>query len=103
MTYQDRIYVPRDKTLRGNIISQHHDTPLAGHYGRFKTVGDILRDYWWPTIQRDVKIYVEGCETCQRTKSHRLPSKTPLHPFDPPSRLVIQWAVSTAGTSPLFS
>jgi len=92
MTYQDRIYVPRDKTLHGNIISQHHDTPLAGHYGRFKTVGDILRDYWWPTIQHDVKIYVEGCETCQQTKSHQLPSKTPLHPFDPPSR---PWEVIT--------
>ena len=29
---------------------------------------------------------------CQRTKSHWLPSKTPLHPFDPPSR---PWEVIT--------
>ena len=65
ITYKDRIYVPCDKTLCGNIISHHHDTPLAGHDGCFKTVGNILRDYWWPTIQHDVRIYVEGCETCQ--------------------------------------
>src|SRR5580698_1439513 len=37
-------------------------------------------------------MYVDGCETCQRTKAHRIPSKTPLHPFDPPSR---PWEVIT--------
>jgi hypothetical protein len=42
MTYKDCIYVPCDKTLHGNIILQHHDTPLAEHYGHYKTVGDIL-------------------------------------------------------------
>jgi len=86
LTFKDRVYVPIDKNLRGDIISQHHDTPLAGHYGRFKTAENVLRDYWWPTIHRDIRIYVEGCETCQRTKSHRVPARTPLHPFDPPSR-----------------
>ena len=92
ITFKDRVYVPIDKKLRGDIISQHHDTPLTGHYGRFKTVENITRDYWWPTIHRDVQTYVNGCETCQRTKSHRIPSKTPLHPFDPPSR---PWEVIT--------
>src|SRR5277367_5264678 len=86
LMFKNRVYVPLDKNLRGEIISQHHDTPLAGHYGHFKTVENITRDYWWPTVHRDVQAYVDGCETCQRTKSHRLPLKTPLHPFDPPSR-----------------
>ena len=91
-TYRDRVYVPVDKALRGDIISQHHDTPMSGHYGRFKTAENILRDYWWPTLHRDIRVYVDGCETCQRTKAHRIPSKTPLHPFGPPSR---PWEVIT--------
>ena len=86
ITYQDRVYIPIDKKLRGDIIRAHHDTPLSGHYGRFKTAECILRDYWWPTLQRDVKSYVDGCETCQRIKPHRVARKTPLHPFDPPAR-----------------
>jgi transposase InsO family protein len=86
LTFKDRVYVPLDKTLRADIIAHHHDTPLAGHYGRHKTAERILRNYWWPTIHRDIKTYVTGCETCQRVKPRRLPAKTPLHPFEPPSR-----------------
>jgi RNase H-like domain found in reverse transcriptase/Reverse transcriptase (RNA-dependent DNA polymerase)/Integrase zinc binding domain/Chromo (CHRromatin Organisation MOdifier) domain len=92
MTFKDRVYVPKDKTLRGDIISQFHDNPLSGHYGHFKTAERILRDYWWPSLHHDIKTYVDGCETCQRTKAHRIPAKTPLHPFEPPSR---PWEVVT--------
>lgn len=33
ITWQDRIYVPRDSKLRGRIIQLHHDTKLASHPG----------------------------------------------------------------------
>src|SRR5204863_6490596 len=85
-TFKDRVYVPVDKKLHEDIIREHHDSPLAGHPGRYKTAELILRDYWWPQLQRDVRAYIEGCETCQRTKPHRTPTATPLHPFQPPSR-----------------
>ena len=92
LEYKGLVYVPIDKKLRGDIIHHHHDTRLAGHYGEFKTIGEITKNYWWPTIYRDVKKYVRGCETCQRTKSRRIPTKTPLHPFEPPTR---PWEVIT--------
>ena len=85
ITYKDLIYVPLNRRLRGDIISYHHDTPLSGHYGQFKTVENVLRNYWWPTIHRDIKQYTSGCETCQRTKPRRTSAKTPLHPFEPPT------------------
>jgi transposase InsO family protein len=84
--FGERIYVPSDRKLRGDVIQEHHDTPLSGHYGQYKTAEAVLRHYWWPTVKKDVTAYVTGCETCQRTKPHRTPRKTPLHPFDPPSR-----------------
>ena len=92
LEYQGLVYVPMDRKLRGDIISHHHDTRLAGHYGEFKTVAEIKKNYWWPTMYRDVKTYTKGCETCQKTKSKRIPKKTPLHPFDPPER---PWEVIT--------
>jgi len=92
ISYKDLTYVPLDQTLQGDIISYHHDTPLSGHYGQFKTTENILHNYWWPNIHHDVKQYISGCETCQCTKPHRIPHKTPLHPFEP---LTQPWEVIT--------
>ena len=55
---EGRICVPKDETLRGDIIRSHHDTPIAGHPGQFKTYELITRNYWWPGLQRDVNRYV---------------------------------------------
>src|ERR1700722_4664918 len=85
LTFRNCIYVPIDRRLREDIIRENHDSTLAGPPGRYKTAERILRDYWWPSLQRDVAKYVEGCETCQRTKPHRTPPAAPLHPFDPPT------------------
>src|ERR1700720_825123 len=43
-----------------------------------------MRDYWWLYIQADVRKYVDGCETCQRTKAHRGKLNGPLHPNEIP-------------------
>ena len=33
-----KVYVPNDPELRRRIISLHHDTKVAGHHGRWKTL-----------------------------------------------------------------
>src|SRR6202041_635818 len=80
VTWRHRVYVPKNKRLREDIIREHHDSIAAGHLGRYKTQELITRDYWWPYIQADVRKYVDGCETCQRTKVHRGKLHAPLHP-----------------------
>jgi hypothetical protein len=60
-----KIYVPKDTQIRLEVIHLHHDTPMAGHPGRFKTLELITRNYWWPGMSVDVKKYVQGCNTCQ--------------------------------------
>ncbi|SJL06853.1 uncharacterized protein ARMOST_10195 [Armillaria ostoyae] len=78
--YDNRVYVPRHSSLRGEIIAQSHDHITAGHPGIAKTRELIQREYWWPKIQKDVEAYVKGCETCQRTKSNTQAKTAPLHP-----------------------
>ncbi|SJL18527.1 uncharacterized protein ARMOST_22120 [Armillaria ostoyae] len=63
--YDNRIYVPRHSSLRGEIIAQSHDHITAGHPGIAKTRELVQREYWWPKIQKDVEAYIKGCETCQ--------------------------------------
>jgi hypothetical protein len=70
VTWREQIYVPKNKTLREDIIREHHDSIAGGHPGRYKTQELITRNYWWPYIQKDIRRYIDGCETCQRTKAH---------------------------------
>ena len=30
----------------------------------------VTRNFWWPGVTREVKQYVEGCNSCQRNKNH---------------------------------
>jgi len=66
---EGKVYMPKDKKLRTEIIRLHHDVPIAGHGGKWKTVELITRNYWWPGITREVGRYVEGCDLCQQMKN----------------------------------
>ncbi len=64
--YQGLPYVP--KVICLELINKHHNEPLAGHFGIEKTRELITRNYYWPTLQRDVKAYVKGCDICLALK-----------------------------------
>jgi len=66
---EGKVYVPKDEELRVEIIWLHHDVPVAGHGGRWKTVELVTRNYWWPGVTRDIGKYVEGYDLCQRIKN----------------------------------
>jgi len=59
---EGRVYVPKDEKLRVEIIRLHHDIPIAGHGGQWKTVELVTRNYWWLGVTKEVKQYVEGCD-----------------------------------------
>ena len=79
-----RLYVPNSDTLQDDIIRAHHNSPLLGHPGKVKTQELIERDYWWPQIGQNIKDYVKGCITCQRTKVIRTKPSNPLNPNEIP-------------------
>ena len=70
VTWQGCLYGPKNKKLQEDIIKEHHDSHVAGHPGQYKTQELITRNYWWPYIQADIHKYIDGCEMCQRTKTH---------------------------------
>jgi len=65
------LYIPKDQALRTEIMSMHHDDPLAGHFGRDKTLELIRRKYYWPSMANDVEEYCATCQICQKTKTKR--------------------------------
>ena len=87
ITWEGRIYVPKDKKLRDKVIHLHHDTYTAGHPGRFKTAELILWNYWWPRIQGDVRAYVDGCSRCQQMKTFPAKPMGKLSPNKTPQKI----------------
>jgi transposase InsO family protein len=84
LMFHGKIYVPNDRDLRHCIVKQHHDTCIARHAGRFKTLEPVSHNYWWPQMSRYISIYVKHCDLCNRTKvQHRRPFGK-LHPSETP-------------------
>ena len=69
MLKEGKVYVPKDEALRVEIIRLHHDTPVGGYGGQWKTTELVTRNFWWPGVTREVKRYVEGCDACQQNKN----------------------------------
>jgi hypothetical protein len=82
--FRDRIYVPNDSDLRRRIVEQHHDTRIAGHPGRWKTLELVSRNYWWPRMSKFIGLYCSSCDLCLRTKTQRRAPYGELQPLPIP-------------------
>jgi len=80
------IYVPQDDGLKADILKQNHDSPIAGHFGRFKTLELLKRNYYWPQMDDFVRNYLKTCDECQRAKPTRHQPYGKLQPLPVPSR-----------------
>lgn len=60
------------------IISENHDTITSGHSGYFKTYERIKKKFFWRTMKKDIKRYIQGCDSCQRNKKLQKHPKAPL-------------------------
>ena len=69
MLKENKIYMPKDKALRVEIIWLHRNVPIVGYGGKWKTTELVMRNYWWPGMTRDVGKYIKGCDMCQRMKN----------------------------------
>ncbi len=65
--YQGLPYVP--KVIRSELISRHHNDPLAGQVGIEKSRKLIARKYYWLTLRHNVEAYVKGCDVCLASKA----------------------------------
>ena len=69
LTYEGRIYVPADDTLRSQVISLFHDNWESGHFGALETAELLFRDFYWAAMDARVRKYVAGCVLCHRIKA----------------------------------
>ena len=63
---------------RETVLQLAHDSPMAGHLRRKKTLDRIQAQFYWPGIQAYVKRYCASCDSCQRTTPKGRIGKVPL-------------------------
>jgi transposase InsO family protein len=62
----DCLVVPLSE--REEAIRMLHDSHVGGHWGRDKTLHKLSQRLYWPTMNRDVAIYIATCLVCCRNK-----------------------------------
>ena len=78
-------YHPQEKALvivpgiaRTQVLRMAHNTPIAGHFGRERTLQAIRERMDWPGIAKNVKELSASCPTCQKPKP-AITTKAPFH------------------------
>ncbi|KAI2653766.1 Transposon Tf2-6 polyprotein [Labeo rohita] len=80
----DRQFVPQ--TQRVDLIHSMHTSLGTGHPGVNNTLSLLSDRFWWPSMARDVRRYVQGCKECAISKSPRHLPAGKLHPLPVPNR-----------------
>ena len=62
------------------VLKFSHDLKSSGHLGTCikKTLSKVRQNYYWPGFEQDIKIYVSGCETCQKAKEPISTKRAPM-------------------------
>ncbi|MBW0576062.1 hypothetical protein O181_115777 [Austropuccinia psidii MF-1] len=66
---KDRVVVPNNEAIQLNILRKHHDSLLAGHPGKEKTLKLIKGYFNWAGMNKFIKDYVSSCQQCSRNKN----------------------------------
>ncbi len=83
----NRVVVPKTADdVRRQILSEFHDSPLAGHFGPEKTGKALTEYYWWPGVGAAVRAYCTACDACQRNKSSNKKPHGLLQPLPVPEQ-----------------
>ena len=54
---------------RQRVLELFHDSPMAGHLGRDKTLDKFQERFFWPRSYTEVVTHIKSCEMCQKAKS----------------------------------
>ena len=71
-----QILLPR--TYRDDVYEHLHESRVACHMGRRRTLHRMQKRYYWYKMADDVKMWIKTCEVCQLRKRAGRPAKAPL-------------------------
>ena len=63
-----QVYVPENKTLKGDILKEAEESRFATHPRSTKMYRDLREYYWWPNKKKEIVEYVSRYGICQQVK-----------------------------------
>ncbi len=66
--YNESLYVSEDLSVREKLLKRHHDNSLAKHFDADKISELLDCKYYWKSMIKNVKEYINTCDICQRVK-----------------------------------
>ncbi len=86
--YNKSLYVSENLSVREELLKHHHNDSLAKHFDADK-ISELLNcKYYWKSMIKNVKEYINTCDICQRVKMKRHLSYDELRSL---SRLTNSW------------
>ena len=65
---KDRICVPKDEQIRGEILKEGHDSKYSIHLGSMKMYQDLKDRFWWKDMRTEIAEYVAKCDTAEESR-----------------------------------
>ena len=90
--------VPQERSLV--VLWQHHDSQVAGHWGKHRTQELVSQNFIWNKWLVDVSRYVAGCVKYQKSKADRHSRQTKLVPMPTGKRPFEEIAMDFVGELP---
>jgi len=69
---------------RQSLITDFHDTPVAGHKGVKATFNVLRKHYTWKGMKEQIQTYVKHCQKCQQSKVSNQKTSGSLLPLPVP-------------------
>lgn len=66
------------KKFRAAVVALAHDSIMSGHQGMKNTLNLVAEEFFWPSMQSEIKRYVRSCDICQRTIPKGKVGRAPL-------------------------
>ena len=70
--YKDRLYIPPQKELKQQILSEAHDIPIAAHPNYIKMYATLRKSFWWNGMKQDILSHVTHYLSCQQIKEKKI-------------------------------
>ncbi len=66
--YNESMYVSEDLSIRKKLLKRHYDDLLAKYFNADKISKLLNCKYYWKSMIKNVKEYINTCDICQRVK-----------------------------------